>query len=171
MEAAKASAAEEFISRLPAAYDTPLTRVFEQNGIELSIGQWQKLAIARAFYSDSDIMILDEPTASLDAIAEQEIFNQFDHLRKDKTTFFVSHRLSSAAIATKILVLESGKLIETGTHTELMKKEGVYYELFTTQANRYITESEERFQNTVQTYMQPMCGEDKSNCATIYYHV
>ena len=143
-EAAKASAAEEFISRLPEAYDTPLMRVFEQNGIELSIGQWQKLAIARAFYSDSDVLILDEPTASLDAIAEQEIFNQFDHLRKDKTTFFVSHRLSSATVATKILVLENGRLIETGTHAELMKKEGVYYELFSTQASRYITEAEER---------------------------
>lgn len=143
-EAARASAAEEFISRLPNAYDTPLMRVFEQNGIELSIGQWQKLAIARAFYSDSDILILDEPTASLDAIAEQEIFNQFDHLRKDKTTFFVSHRLSSATVATKILVLENGCLIETGTHAELMKKEGVYYELFSTQASRYITEAEER---------------------------
>ena len=143
-EAAKASAAEEFISRLPNAYETPLMRVFEQNGIELSIGQWQKLAIARAFYSDSDILILDEPTASLDAIAEQEIFNQFDRLRKDKTTFFVSHRLSSATVATKILVLENGCLIETGNHAELMKKEGVYYELFSTQASRYITEAEER---------------------------
>ena len=141
-EAAKASAAEEFISQLPAAYDTPLMRIFDPNGIEPSIGQWQKLAIARAFYSDSDVLILDEPTASLDAIAEQEIFNQFDHLRKDKTTFFVSHRLSSATIATKILVLENGRLIETGTHTELIKKEGVYYELFSTQANRYITGEE-----------------------------
>ena len=141
-EAAKASAAEEFISHLPDAYETPLMRVFDQNGIEPSIGQWQKLAIARAFYSDSDVLILDEPTASLDAIAEQEIFNQFDHLRKEKTTFFVSHRLSSATIADKILVLENGRLIETGTHTELMKQKGIYYELFSTQANRYITESE-----------------------------
>ena len=141
-EAAKASAAEEFISHLPDAYETPLMRVFDQNGIEPSIGQWQKLAIARAFYSDSDVLILDEPTASLDAIAEQEIFNQFDHLRKEKTTFFVSHRLSSATIADKILVLENGRLTETGTHTELMKQKGVYYKLFSTQANRYITESE-----------------------------
>ena len=79
--AATASAADEFIAHLPDGYNTPLMRVFEQNGIEPSIGQWQKLAIARAFYSDSDILILDEPTASLDAIAEQEIFNQFDRLR------------------------------------------------------------------------------------------
>lgn len=142
-EAAEASAAHDFISRLPNGYDTPLMRVFEQTGIEPSIGQWQKLAIARAFYSDSDILILDEPTASLDAIAEQEIFNQFDRLRKDKTTFFVSHRLSSATIATKILVLENGVLAETGNHLELMKKEGIYYELFSTQANRYISSAEE----------------------------
>lgn len=143
-EAATASSADEFINHLPKGYDTPLMRVFEQTGIEPSIGQWQKLAIARAFYSDSDVLILDEPTASLDAIAEQEIFNQFDHLRKDKTTFFVSHRLSSATIATKILVLENGLLVESGNHTELMRKEGIYYELFTTQANRYITEAKER---------------------------
>ena len=143
-EAAHASSAEEFISHLPNGYETHLMRVFEQNGIEPSIGQWQKLAIARAFYSDSDVLILDEPTASLDAIAEQEIFNQFDLLRKDKTTFFVSHRLSSATIATKILVLERGTLVEEGTHKELMQKQGIYHELFTTQANRYIAENEER---------------------------
>lgn len=136
--AARASSAEEFISRLPRGYQTPLMRVFESDGIEPSIGQWQKLAIARAFYSDSDILILDEPTASLDAIAEQEIFNQFDLLRKDKTTFFVSHRLSSATIATKILVLDHGTLVEIGTHDELMEKKGVYHKLFITQANRYI---------------------------------
>lgn len=137
-KAAVASAAHDFITRLPNGYETPLMRVFEPNGVEPSIGQWQKLAIARAFYSDSDVLILDEPTASLDAIAEQEIFNQFDRLRKDKTTFFVSHRLSSATVATKILVLENGVLAETGNHAELMKKKGIYYELFSTQASRYL---------------------------------
>ena len=142
--AARASSAEDFISRLPRGYETPLMRVFEQEGIEPSIGQWQKLAIARAFYSDSDVLILDEPTASLDAIAEQEIFNQFERLRKDKTTFFVSHRLSSATMATKILVLEQGMLVETGTHRELMEREGIYHKLFTTQANRYIAEGNEQ---------------------------
>jgi len=137
--AAEQSSAAQFIDALPDGYDTPLMRYFEENGIELSIGQWQKLSIARAFYSDSDIIILDEPTASLDAIAEQEIYNQFDRLRKDKTTIFVSHRLSSATVANKIIVLESGAVIETGDHEELMKKHGVYYELFSTQAKRYIT--------------------------------
>lgn len=142
-EAAKASSADDFIQKLPLKYDTPLTRVFEMEGIEPSIGQWQKLAIARAFYSDSDVLILDEPTASLDAIAEQEIFNQFDMLRKDKITFFVSHRLSSATIATKILVLQNGTLAEMGNHTELMNKKGVYYELFSTQAKRYLESEKE----------------------------
>ncbi len=137
--AAEQSSAAQFIEALPNGYDTPLMRYFEENGIELSIGQWQKLSIARAFYSDSDVIILDEPTASLDAIAEQEIYNQFDRLRKDKTTIFVSHRLSSATVANKIVVLQNGAVIETGDHTELMKKKGVYYELFSTQAKRYIT--------------------------------
>jgi ABC-type multidrug transport system fused ATPase/permease subunit len=123
---------------MPQSYDTPLMRYFEQEGIEPSIGQWQKLAIARAFYSDSDILILDEPTASLDPIAEQEIFKQFDELRQDKTTIFVSHRLSSATVASKIVVLEYGELVEEGTHHELMEKKGRYYELFSTQASRYL---------------------------------
>ncbi len=142
MQAAREADAEDYISRLPDGYNTPLMRIFEDNGIELSIGQWQKLAIARAFYSDSDVLILDEPTASLDPMAEQEIFNQFDRLRADKTTIFVSHRLSSATVASKILVLEYGKLIEEGDHRTLMAKQGRYYELFTTQAKRYITDGE-----------------------------
>lgn len=137
-EAAKNSNAADFIDKLPDKYDTPLMRYFEDNGIELSGGQWQKLAIARAFYSESDILILDEPTASLDPMAEQEIFNQFDALRGDKTSIFVSHRLSSATTADKIIVLKDGMLIEEGTHAELMRSGGEYCTLFTTQAKRYI---------------------------------
>ncbi len=140
--AAAESSAHEFIERLPEGYDTPLMRIFEQDGTELSIGQWQKLAVARAFYSRSDILILDEPTASLDPMAEQEIFNQFDALRRDKTTIFVSHRLSSATVASKIVVLEYGEVIEEGTHKELMDRKGRYHELFTTQASRYLENEE-----------------------------
>jgi ABC-type multidrug transport system fused ATPase/permease subunit len=155
--AAEQSSADQFIADLPDKYDTPLMRYFEENGIELSIGQWQKLSIARAFYSDSDVIILDEPTASLDAIAEQEIYNQFDRLRKDKTTIFVSHRLSSATVANKIIVLEHGAIVEIGDHSELMKKKGTYYELFSTQAKRYITPidgmSAEDFMNTGEAAM------------------
>ena len=142
--AAEESGASEYINRLPEGFDTPLMRVFEEEGIELSIGQWQKLSIARAFYSDSDVLILDEPTASLDPMAEQEIFNQFDRLRQDKTTIFVSHRLSSATVASKIAVLEYGKLIEEGDHKTLMAKRGRYFELFSTQAKRYVMEEAER---------------------------
>ena len=141
--AAHASDADAFIETLPNGYDTPLMRNFEDNGIELSIGQWQKLSIARAFYSDSDILILDEPTASLDPMAEQEIFNRFDELRKDKTSIFVSHRLSSATTADKILVLEYGELIEEGTHKALMEAKGKYHQLFSTQAKRYIDSASE----------------------------
>lgn len=144
-EAAEKSASAQFIDKLPSKYDTPLMRIFEKDGLELSIGQWQKLSIARAFYSDSDILILDEPTASLDAIAEQEIYNQFDTLRKDKTTIFVSHRLSSATFADKILVIDGGVLTEQGSHAELMQKRGTYYELFSTQAKRYMENPDEAF--------------------------
>ena len=136
--AADAANATDYIERLPNGFDTPLMRYFEKTGTELSIGQWQKLAIARAFYGDSDILILDEPTASLDAIAEQEIYNQFEALRKDKTTIFVSHRLSSATTASKIIVLEYGELVEMGNHKELMAKKGKYYNLFSTQAKHYV---------------------------------
>ncbi|MBR5783377.1 MAG: ABC transporter ATP-binding protein [Clostridia bacterium] len=137
LEAAKASGADDFISRLPLGYETPLTRFFEEGGIELSIGQWQKLSIARAFYSEADILILDEPTASLDPMAEQEIYNQFDRLRKDKTSVFVSHRLSSATTADVIVVLENGEIVESGSHEELMALSGKYHKLFSTQAARY----------------------------------
>ena len=140
-EAAIAANADDYILRLPNGYETSLMRFFEREGIELSIGQWQKLAIARAFYSDSDILILDEPTASLDAIAEQEIYDQFDRLRHDKTTIFVSHRLSSATVATKIVVLEYGEVVEEGNHRELMEQKGKYYELFTTQAKHYVADA------------------------------
>ena len=140
--ASKQSTAVDYISKLPGGYGTPLMRIFERNGLELSIGQWQKLAIARAFYAESDIMILDEPTASLDPMAEQEIFNQFDRLRNNKTTVFVSHRLSSATIADQIIVIENGCLIEKGSHRELMEHQGQYFELFTTQSRRYVSDGE-----------------------------
>ncbi len=137
-EAAVKANADGFISDLENGYETSLMRYFEDNGIELSIGQWQKLSIARAFYGESDFLILDEPTASLDAIAEQEIFTQFEKLREGKTTIFVSHRLSSATTASKIIVIEHGELVEMGTHRELMEQKGKYYELFSTQAKRYV---------------------------------
>lgn len=140
--AAKSGDADGFITELPRGYDTPLTRMFEEDGIELSGGQWQKLAVARAFYKDSDILILDEPTAALDALAEQEIFNQFAELAKGKISIFVSHRLSSAVTADKIVVLKDGRVSELGTHEELMEMKGDYHLLFSTQALRYMSGSQ-----------------------------
>ena len=141
-EAVKAAAisgnADSFISAFKDGYDTPLTRMFEENGVELSGGQWQKLSVARAFYKKSDILILDEPTSSLDAIAEEEIFNQFSELAKGKISVFVSHRLSNAVTAGKIVVIGGGRLVEMGTHEELMALGGEYYRLFSTQAQHYI---------------------------------
>ena len=139
VNAARSGNAEEFISALPDGLNTPLTRIFEDEGIELSGGQWQKLSVARAFYKKSDILILDEPTAALDALAEQEIFNQFSELSKGKISIFVSHRLSSAVTAGKIVVINGGEVTEMGTHDELMAAGGEYYKLFTTQAQRYIS--------------------------------
>ena len=135
---AKCADAYDFISALPDGFDTPLTRAFEPNGTELSGGQWQKIAIARAFYGTKDILILDEPTAALDPLAENEIYNKFTELCKGKTTLFVSHRLSSAVNASKIIVLENGQVVEEGTHEELMHLQGKYHNLFTVQATRYM---------------------------------
>lgn len=139
--AAKQSAAYDFLSKLPDGYETPLIRFFDKNATDLSIGQWQKISIARAFYKDAEILILDEPTASLDPIAEADIFKQFDTLRSGKTTLFVSHRLSSATAADEIIVMQNGRILEQGDHKLLMQKKGAYYNLFTLQAEKYLENS------------------------------
>jgi len=136
-KAAKQGNADTFIEDLPSGYDTPLTRIFEENGIELSGGQWQKLAVSRAFYKESDILILDEPTAALDALAEQEVFRQFLDLSDGRISIFVSHRLSGAVDADQIVVLERGQIVEIGRHAQLMEEKGRYFVLFSTQASRY----------------------------------
>jgi len=136
--AAKESGIHDFLSSLPNGYDTSLIRFFDNDAIDMSIGQWQKISIARAFYKDAGILILDEPTASLDPIAEADIFKQFDSLREGKTTLFVSHRLSSATAADEIIVMQGGKILEKGNHKELMQNEGAYFRLFTLQAEKYL---------------------------------
>ncbi len=139
--AAARAGADAYIRTLPAGYDTPLQRFFEENGAELSGGQWQKLAIARAFYKRSAILILDEPTASLDPLAEASVFESFAKEGDDKITILVSHRLSGATVANVIAVMENGCLIECGTHSELMEKHARYHELFSVQARNYVENS------------------------------
>ena len=136
-DAAQSAGADGFIEALPDGYNTPLTRMFEENGVELSGGQWQKLSVARAFFKESEILVLDEPTASLDPMAEQAVFDRYSELSRGKISVFVSHKLSSAVSATKIVVLDGGRVAEVGSHEELMKMRGKYFSLFTIQAHRY----------------------------------
>ncbi|MDA2026334.1 ATP-binding cassette domain-containing protein [Bacillus albus] len=130
------SGIHEDIQLFPNAYNTPLGR-FLQEGEELSGGQWQKLAISRSLFKNGNIMILDEPTAALDPISEREIFDKFELLTNQKTTIMISHKMSAAKLADKIVVLDNGELVEFGTHEELFLKKGKYYELYTTQATLY----------------------------------
>ena len=101
------------------------------------MGQWQKVALARAFFKDAQIMVLDEPTAAVDAKAEYELFRKFEHLTKEKTTVLISHRFSTVRMADKIVVLENGKITESGSHIELLRKRGRYSQLFNLQAKGY----------------------------------
>jgi ATP-binding cassette subfamily B protein len=134
--AAAKSGADAVIGRLPKGYDTTLGRWFEE-GYQLSGGEWQKVALARAFMRDAEILILDEPTASLDARAEYDIFARMKALTEGKIAIFISHRFSTVRLADRIFVLEHGMLIESGTHEELLAEGGTYAELFNLQAAAY----------------------------------
>ena len=134
--AAKKSGASEVIEKLSEGYETMLGRWFNK-GTQLSGGEWQKIALARAFIRDARILILDEPTSSLDARAEYEVFTHFRTLTGGKTTVFISHRFSTVRLADRIFVIEHGKIIECGSHKELMQLDGHYAELFNLQAEAY----------------------------------
>ncbi len=134
--AAQKSGADVVIEKLPKQYETMLGRWFEQ-GTQLSGGEWQKIALARAFIRDARILILDEPTSSLDAQAEYEVFAHFRELTQGKTAIFISHRFSTVRLADRIFVLENGALIEEGSHRDLMALGGRYSELFNLQAEAY----------------------------------
>jgi ATP-binding cassette subfamily B protein len=133
---ARESGANEVIERLPLGYDTPLGKLFD-DGEELSIGEWQKVAIARALWRDSQIIILDEPTSALDPTAEFEVFERFQQLAANRTAIIISHRFSTVRMADRIYVLDDGKIAESGTHDQLMEKGGAYAHLFKTQAQYY----------------------------------
>ncbi len=134
--AAQKSGASKVIEGLADGYDTMLGRWFE-NGTQLSGGEWQKIALARAFMRDARILILDEPTSSLDPQAEYEVFAHFRVLTKGKTAFFISHRFSTVRLADRIFVLENGHIIEDGSHHDLMELNGRYAQLFNLQAEAY----------------------------------
>jgi ABC-type multidrug transport system fused ATPase/permease subunit len=124
-----------FVDTLPDGVDTQLGKQF--GGTELSGGQWQKVALARAFYRKGDILILDEPSSSLDPEAEYALFNRLSELSQGRLTLFITHRLSSVRMADRILVLQKGKLIEDGSHHELLQKGGPYARLYQMQASQF----------------------------------
>src|SRR5262249_40192 len=136
INSAKKSGAHPMITRLPAGYETMLGKWFA-DGEELSIGEWQKIALARAFLREADTIILDEPTSALDAKAEYEVFNKFHQLSAGHTAILISHRLSTVKMVDRIYFLENGKIVESGSHDELIEHGGKYAYLFERQAQHY----------------------------------
>jgi ATP-binding cassette subfamily B protein len=137
VSAAKNSGAYEFVKKYSNKFNQQLGKEYE-GGMEISKGQWQKLAIARAFYGGAPLLILDEPTSSIDAEAEQKIFNKIHKIYEKKSLLFISHRFSTVTNANKIIVIDKGKVVEQGTHEELIKRKGKYERLFNIQAKAYI---------------------------------
>ncbi|USR90294.1 ABC transporter ATP-binding protein/permease [Phormidium yuhuli AB48] len=136
IKAAQRSGADEVIQTLPLAYDNLLGKRFE-TGEELSIGQWQKVSIARAFLRDSQVIVLDEPTSALDPKAEYEVFKKFRELLEGQSAVLITHRLSTVKMADRIYVLDKGRIVECGSHDELIAMQGLYATLFETQARNY----------------------------------
>jgi ATP-binding cassette subfamily B protein len=134
--AAHKAGADRVIAGLPQGYETILGAMFEE-GEELSIGQWQKIALARAFLCNSQVIVLDEPTSAMDPKAEYDVFQKFRQLITNQTAILISHRLSTVKMADRICVMDKGRIVEQGTHYELMQLNGLYAELFETQAEPY----------------------------------
>jgi ATP-binding cassette subfamily B protein len=137
IRAAERAGADAFVSAWPERYDTMLGPFF-LGGRDVSIGQWQRIALARAFFRDAPLVILDEPTAALDARAEHDLFTRMRDLFADRAVLLISHRFSSVRSADRIYVLHEGRVVEQGNHDELMDLGGLYAELFTLQASAYL---------------------------------
>jgi ATP-binding cassette subfamily B protein len=136
LHAASESGADQVIERLPNRYEQLLGRRFE-GGVDLSGGEWQKMALARAYLRDAQILILDEPTAALDARSESEVFQRFAELTEDRMALLISHRFSTVRMADRIVVLENGRIAEEGNHEQLIELGGRYSGMFELQAASY----------------------------------
>jgi ATP-binding cassette subfamily B protein len=136
IQSSESSGADEVINNLERGYDTMLGKWFE-NGVDLSIGEWQKVALARAFLRDAQVIVMDEPTSALDARAEDEVFGQFRKLAEGRIAIIISHRLSAVRMADCIYFLKNGRIVESGTHDELISLNGGYARLFEIQASHY----------------------------------
>jgi ATP-binding cassette, subfamily B, bacterial len=135
-QSARAAGIHNLIQNLPSGYSTPIGNLFKESR-ELSWGEWQKLALARALYRDAPVLILDEPSSSLDAETEYEIFSRFRELVSGRTAVLISHRFTNVALADRIMVLNKGALVETGTHEELMKNKGLYFDMYSKQIRQF----------------------------------
>ncbi|MGP1667624.1 MAG: ABC transporter ATP-binding protein, partial [Rhodanobacter sp.] len=135
-DAARRSMADEVITKLPLGYQQMLGKLFK-SGVDLSGGEWQKIAIARAYMRDAPLLILDEPTAALDARSEFEVFQRFKELSAGNSAVIISHRFSTVRMADRIIVLDGGRIEEVGSHEELLARGGHYAELFELQAAGY----------------------------------
>jgi ATP-binding cassette, subfamily B, bacterial len=135
-EAAKSAGIHNLIESLPHGYDTMIGTLFN-NSRELSWGEWQKIALSRALYRDSEVLILDEPSSALDADTENEVFSRFREIVKGRTCVLISHRFTNVSLADRIIVLDKGRIIEQGSHRELIKRGGTYYSMYTKQSSRF----------------------------------
>jgi ABC-type multidrug transport system fused ATPase/permease subunit len=143
-DALNKSDAGQLIDKFPNGIDTYLTRQYDEAGVELSGGEWQKISAARTFFREAPVMIFDEPSAALDAESEDRLFKQLEAEYADKCAVLISHRLSNVVQASEILVLDEGEVVERGSHTELINAHGRYAELFNLQANKYKTDMEHK---------------------------
>ena len=138
IQALRNSGVYERIMELPKGIETMLTKEFDEDGAVLSVGQAQKVAIAHAFVKNAPFIILDEPSSALDPVAENEMYNNMMKAGEGKAMIFISHRLSSAVSADRIYMLEHGEVVESGTHSELMRLNGKYADMFKKQAQNYV---------------------------------
>jgi ATP-binding cassette subfamily B protein len=137
--AARQAGIDGALDELAAGYETMLSRAYE-GGADLSVGQWQRVAVARAFFREAPVLILDEPAAALDAVAERRLHERLVELCRSRTVLLISHRFSTTRMADRICVMHAGRITETGTHDELMAQGGRYHDMFRLQAQGYLTE-------------------------------